>query len=106
MISTLQTIHIVAALLVLAEALNKLERSAPCARGLNARDRLLETLKALVWFLLALWSAGAIAPPFLTAFGIHTATSQMLVHPEPSLGDVAGMLGFASLIVRTRIKEG
>lgn len=104
--SVLEVIRILPALLVLAESLNKLERTAPCACGITPHERLLSWLKALAWFLLAMWSAGAIAPVVLAFFHIHTATSQFIVRHEPALAEVAGMWGFAVLIVRTRIKEG
>ena len=37
--TTLQTIHAIAGLVVLAEALNKLERTAPCRPGLGLCER-------------------------------------------------------------------
>lgn len=86
-------VHWVAGVVVLAEALNKLERTAPCRRGLGARERVTEWLKALAWALLALGGAGAFITPLLPL-------------ERPTLQDACVLLGFAVLIVRTRVKEG
>jgi len=60
------TLHWVAGFVVLAEALNKLERTAPCRRGvLGWRVRTTEWLKAIAWALLAVGGAGALVTPLL-----------------------------------------
>lgn len=93
MIAALQALHWLAGLIVLAEALNKLERTAPFACGLRPRTRAVVALKAIAWFLLALGGAGAVVTP--------------LLHLEPpTLQDACVIGGFAVLIVRTRLKEG
>lgn len=86
-------IHWLAGTLVLAEALNKLERTAPLQKGLTRRERATEWLKALAWALLAMGGAGAFVTPFMPM-------------EAPTLQDMCVLLGFAVLIVRTRIKEG
>lgn len=78
---------------VLAEALNKLERTCPCAHGITPHQRLLAWLKAIAWLLLAWAGAGALVGPF---FG----------QTPPTLRELAMFGGFATLIVRTRFKEG
>lgn len=78
---------------VLAEALNKLERTCPCARGITPHQRLLAWLKAIAWLLLAWAGAGALVGPF---FG----------QAPPTLRELAMFGGFTTLIVRTRFKEG
>ena len=89
----MQALHWLAGLLVLAEALNKLQRAEPCARGLSLRERATVWLKVAAWLLLAVGGAGALATP--------------LMHLQPpTLQDACVMLGFAVLIVRTRVKEG
>lgn len=93
MTTALAILHWLAGLIVLAEALNKLERTAPCRRGLCLRDRATEWLKAVAWALLALGGAGAVITPFLPL-------------EAPTLQDACVLLGFAVLIVRTRVKEG
>lgn len=93
MTAALHTLHWLAGLIVLAEALNKLERTAPCRRGLGWRERITEWLKALAWALLAVGGAGAVITPLIPL-------------EKPTLQDVCVMLGFAVLIVRTRVKEG
>nr|WP_315540213.1 hypothetical protein [uncultured Comamonas sp.] len=78
---------------VLAEALNKLERTRPCAPGITPHQRLLAVLKALAWLLLALGGAGALVGPFFD-------------QAPPTLRELAMFAGFTVLIVRTRFKEG
>lgn len=104
--TTLQSLHWLAGFIVLAEALNKLERTAPFAPGMSRHDRVVDGLKALAWALLALGGGGAVASPFLGALGVHSGTSQMVLHQAPSFAETAVLLGFAVLIVRTRVKEG
>lgn len=89
----IQLVHWLAGLVVLAEALNKLERTAPCAPGLTPRERLVDWLKAIAWALLAIGGAGAVITPLMRL-------------DVPSLQDMCVVLGFAVLIVRTRLKEG
>ena len=93
---TLLTVHIIhwlSGVVVLAESLNKLERTAPMAPGLSPHERLVDWLKAIAWALLAIGGAGAVITPLI----------QM---DAPSLQDMCILLGFAVLIIRTRIKEG
>lgn len=93
------TIHILvlfvywlAGLVVLAEALNKLERTDVRQRGASAGMRMVTALKVLAWLLLAIGAGGAIITPLLPL-------------ATPSLRDVAVLAGFAVLIVRTRVKD-
>ncbi len=107
MSAVLQLVHVLAGLVVLAEALNKLERCAPLARGLGARARLVEGLKALAWLLLALGAAGALAAPLLRALGLPVeAGGEFARLARPTLAETLVLAGFAVLIVRTRVKEG
>lgn len=85
--------HWLCGLVVVAEALNKLERTAPLAPGLTARARVTAWLKAVAWCLLAVGGAGAVITPLLPL-------------ERPTLQDVCVLAGFAVLIVRTRVKEG
>lgn len=104
-----QIIHFTAGLLVLAEALNKLERTAPLRPGLKPRERATKWLKAVAWSLLALGGAGAvIAPalPFLPVQEPNAWLPYLLPAQTPALPDVCVIVGFAVLIVRTRVKEG
>lgn len=103
---TLQIIHWLAGLVVLAEALNKMERTAPCARGLTPHQRLVDGLKALAWLLLAIGAGGAVAAPVLLSMGVQSHQMPLMRLEHPTLGETAVLLGFAVLIVRTRIKEG
>ena len=104
--SALQLLHIVAGFIVLAEALNKLERTSPFARGMTARRRIVDGLKALAWLLLALGAGGAMAAPILLAIGVPSGTGTFTRLESPTLAEVLVLTGFAVLIVRTRIKEG
>lgn len=89
----LDLLHWLAALAIVAEALNKAERTDPMRAGLLMRQRVAEWLKALAWVLLALGGGGVLIGPLLAA------------ELRP-LADVCIALGFATLIVRTRVKEG
>jgi hypothetical protein len=86
-------VHWLSGVIVLAEALNKLERTAPLRSGMTPRERAVEWLKAIAWALLAMGGAGALITPLLPL-------------ETPTLQDMCVLLGFAVLIVRTRIKEG
>lgn len=105
--STLEILHWVAAMVVLAEGLNKLERTAPFRPGICTHERVVDGLKALAWCLLALGAGGAVIAPVLPWLGIDQfAAGTMMRVENPTLAETAVMLGFAVLIVRTRIKEG
>lgn len=107
--STLQMLHLVAGLVVLVEALNKLERTAPFAPGMTTHQRVVDGLKALAWALLAVGAGGALAGPFLQPMALPVGASQLVAYiaqPVPSLADVCVLGGFAILIIRTRVKEG
>jgi hypothetical protein len=107
MSTVLQFLHMLAGLIVLAEALNKLERCAPFAAGLTLHQRVVDGLKAAAWFFLALGAGGALAGPLLQAAGLHPAdVTEILRMEKPTLAEVLVLLGFAVLIVRTRVKEG
>lgn len=107
--TTIGIVHLVAGLIVLAEALNKLERADlfDGRRGLAKlgalrwlvlpwrwrRVHVAQVLKACGWAALAIGAGGALATP--------------LVHlPPPTLQDAAVLGGFALLIIRSRVKEG
>ena len=98
----LQLIHWISGVVVLAEALNKLERTRPFVRGVT-----IETLGAAGWFLVAMGAGGAAITPVLLAFGVRSDLQTILMRLErPTLAEVAVMLGFACLVLRARFKEG
>lgn len=99
-------LHVGAGLVVLAEALNKLERSAPFRRGITAHARLVDGLKALAWLFLALGAGGAVAAPLLLLAGLHSSHLPLLRLENPTLDQVCVLFGFAVLVIRTRVKEG
>ena len=108
--TTLQILHFAAGFVVLAEALNKLERTAPCRPGLAPRERATQWLKALAWSLLALGGGGAFIAPLLPFLPMQQPAGPLLAlllpTQTPTLHDVCVIVGFAVLIVRTRVKEG
>lgn len=106
MTTSLQILHWLAGFIVLAEALNKLERTTPFAPGLTRHDRLVDGLKALAWCFMAIGGGGAVAMPLLTALKVPFDAYQSLGHSLPTLDETAVLLGFAVLIIRTRVKEG
>jgi len=102
-------LHWLAGFVVLAEALNKLERTDlfdgqkglwPRLGALSwlvtpwrwKRARVASAFKALGWACLSIGAAGAVVNPLL-----HLDT--------PGIQDTAIMCGFALLVIRTRIKE-
>lgn len=84
--------HWFSGLVVLAEALNKLERLQVRWRGVSTWARAALLLKLLAWVCLAIGAAGAVAGPLVAA-------------PRPQLDDVVMIAGFAILIIRTRVKD-
>ena len=106
MMAALQWVHTLASVIVLAEALNKLERTMPFAPGMSAHARLVDGLKALAWSLLALGSGCSVIEPLLLANNLRSSYLPMFDLDPPLMNETAVMVGFAVLIVRTRIKEG
>lgn len=107
--TALYIVHWLSGLVVLAEALNKLERTDlfdgrnglwPRVAGLGwlfvpwrwRLARVVMVVKLAAWALLAIGGAGAVATPFMAL-------------EKPSLQDLAVIAGFALLIVRSRLKE-
>lgn len=89
----LTAVYVISGIVILAEALNKLERCSPLDKGLTSRQRVSMWLKACAWSALAVGGAGAVVTPLLPL-------------EKPPLQDVLLVMGFATLIVRTRVKEG
>lgn len=105
--SLINILHMAAAFIVLAEALNKLERIPHPRHWQTAHVRWVQGLKAAAWLLLALGAGGAIAAPLLLLFGVPSGLHSPLLRLErPTLAEACVLLGFAVLIVRTRVKEG
>lgn len=96
--TVLQIMLACAAVVVVAEGLNKLDRIDPLQKaGLTPRERISAWLKGLAWFLLSL---GA---------GIYLFALVFAADPTGDLARLAAplvLIGFAVLIVRTRVKEG
>lgn len=82
-------IYWIAAAIIILEALNKLERTCPLRRGLITRQRIAEVLKMAAW--------GVLAAGGFSAFWQAK---------PPTLPETCLALGFAILIIRTRVKEG
>jgi hypothetical protein len=102
----LMFMHWLAALIVLLEAFNKLERCDPLQPGLCGRARFVVFLKAIAWVLLALGAAGAVVRPALVAAAqADPQVGSLLLVDPPSIVDLLYALGFAVLIVRSRLKE-
>jgi hypothetical protein len=103
--AVIQVFHWLAGFIVLAEALNKLERVNLTDPSLAPRERLIDALKAIAWALMALGSAGALANPVLSTMAHEFPANHWLITRPPTPADTAVLLGFALLIVRTRLKE-
>lgn len=93
MMAAMSALHWLAGIVVVAESLNKLERSCPRRGSRSASEQAVEMVRIAAWGLLALGGAGAVVTP--------------LLHLDPpSLQDVCALLGVAAYIVHTRITEG
>lgn len=105
MSAAITVLHLAAGLVVLAEALNKLERT--CIRGAKPTlaERGLEVLKALSWGLLALGSGGAVAVPLLATLGVSDNGLNTVMNKTPTLAETCVLAGFALLAIRTRLKD-
>lgn len=100
-------LHWLAGFVVVAEALNKCYRTSPLAPGMTWHERLVDGLKALAWALLCIGGAGAMATPLLLPDGpLGPFVVPMFRMERPTLQDACVLVGFAVLIVRTRVKEG
>ena len=105
--SIVQYLHWASAMIVLAEGLNKLERTAPCRPGIDKHTRIVDGLKALAWCLLAIGAGGAVISPALPFLGIDQLAAGTLIRVErATFAETSVMVGFATLIVRTRVKQG
>ncbi len=95
-------VHFACGFIVLAEALNKLERVRPSlSLSLRPRYLLLTWLKAAAWFFVAI---GAMAA-FITPVALALAPAVAYYVPAPSIGDTAMVFGTAIHVIRTRVKE-
>jgi hypothetical protein len=103
--SMIVLLHWFAGFIVLAEGLNKLERTAPLQPGLSARARLVVLLKVFAWILLVLGAAGAIVRPFVALRFGDLHFGRLLITDRVSVADLFVLGGFALLIVRSRFKE-
>jgi len=103
----LQFVHVLACFVVLAEAMNKLEHTAPCGCGLQLGERVLEWLKAIAWILLAIGAACALVTPLVQYLHVlapdpENVLTMRMLRQASTLPDVCVELGFAVLIVHTR----
>lgn len=105
--NTLQIVHAIAGFIVLIEAINKLERCDIFSKNLCTKGRVLEVLKVLAWWPLAIGAAGAVSGPVFYFTGSDPNTFFHLLRVEhPTLAEVLVMWGVAVLVIRTRVKEG
>lgn len=102
----LAAVHWIAGLIVLAEGLNKLERTEPLQPGLSARARVVVLLKVAAWVVLVLGAGGALVRPLIVAMPLQRIElAGVLLTDTVSLVDLFFVVGFAVLILRSRLKE-
>jgi hypothetical protein len=93
--TVLLVIRWVACLVILAEALNKLERVAPFARGKTLRERFSAWLAVVAWGTLAISVGAVLIGPFMPG--------------APQMFDIvpstAAACAFAVLIMRPRMRD-
>lgn len=106
MSAALQIAHVLVALPVMAEALNKLERSDPLAADLVGKKRVEALLEVSAWGSLAMSAGGAIATPIMLALGVSPGSYPFLRVEPSTVVEVLAMAGIALLIVYTRVKKG
>lgn len=82
-----------ASLIIVLEALNKVERVDVKRHAGHPRSLVVELMKLFAWGLLALAGAGGVVAPFIDQLGM------------PGPHHISAAVGFAILIVRTRLKE-
>lgn len=103
----IQWMHWVAGFVVLAEALNKMARVDLFAAALASwRELVTELLKGIAWLSLGLGAGGAVATPLLLLLGVPSLDTPLQRLEPATLAETLVLLGFAVLIVRTRVKEG
>lgn len=106
--SLIHAIHFFAGIILVAEALNKLERTCPFSKKYGGYTRAAEWIKASAWVLLALGGAGAIITPFVAQYPSMQEACQQLgvaVFERPTLQDACVLAGIAALIIRDRVLE-
>jgi hypothetical protein len=92
-VDIVQTIfHVLAGFVVLAEAMNKLERTDVLAPGLTRRERIVVLLKAAGWACIALGAGGVLVAGVMPQGYVRLGYSLMVG-------------GFALLVVRSRVRE-
>lgn len=98
--SMISVIHALAGLIVLAEALRRLEHAKPAGPGLTWRQRGIQALCALAWLALAVSAALAVAGPALGWAGppICWAGIALSMGP-PSVADVLVLSGAAGVVL-------
>ncbi len=85
-------LHWVSALIVIIEALNKLERYDPFQKMKSVKQMLIFWMTSAAWVALAVGSAGALVMPFLSI--------------KPKLtADAFVLIAFAALLVRARLYQ-
>lgn len=99
-------VYWVSAWVILAEGLNKLERTSPLAKGLTMRQRAIAVMKASGWLLLTFGAALIAASPWLPPTMIWGGFLNIVVHKEVSTPEAACVVGFALHVVRARLMEG
>lgn len=101
--NSIYVMHYIAGAIVLVEALNKLERSDPCKGGLSLYCKVSEGFTALVWALLALGAANAVAVPILLGLGFKS--TDRLILESPHISATVLLVGVAISIVKSRLTE-
>ena len=86
-------VQLIAAFIVEAEALNKIERADPRTLSVRSRAGWVAILKVAGWVVLAIGAGGALMTPLVPGA------------QAPDWWNVCTLAGFAVLIVRTRLRE-
>lgn len=98
-------VYWLSALIIAAEGLNKLERTAPFAKGLTGYERSMGAIKSMAWLLLTFGALLIVSSPWMPATMLHAGFIKIVFHKAVSTSEAACVVGFALHVLRARLME-
>lgn len=102
--STLVFLQVIAALILIFEAINKSHQCTLLRAHIPFGKRISLIFKALAWMIVALASAGVVISPVLRTIQ-SPDFAPMWVNPQPSVSECGVYIAFAILVVRSWVFE-